>query len=208
MLAGTGCTFSTNHLKPLTPSKYSGSVTRHDAKVAVVLQEVVPGKPLAETVWDENGPFWDKEHSKTIGFIQNYTDYFFWMKFHSRFMVPFGAIFSEVMTSAAGNSFSAYQVTSGPAGASSDQPAGLRITVTVDHFAVWEEPMGNMNLALDCHYTVVDPAKNVSHEFTLSRKRGPRPVGWTSKQAIDEIDFQVKNFTGEAVEEILKHSSP
>jgi hypothetical protein len=52
---------------------FKKSLPRTDKHVVVWLEEVVPGKPLNETVWDSaSGPFWDQEESRQIGLTVSY----------------------------------------------------------------------------------------------------------------------------------------
>lgn len=81
-----------------------------EKKIIVLLEEVIPGKPLNETVWDSaHGPFWDQEESQQIGLTVSYrVDPIIMPGGASaattaqgaRWVVPFGPLVSHMMKSA------------------------------------------------------------------------------------------------------------
>ncbi|HXF10118.1 MAG TPA: hypothetical protein VN625_04985 [Desulfuromonadaceae bacterium] len=209
-LAGTGCSFHMTYLKPVEPPQFKSAAIRRDAHALVIFNEVIPGHPLPETIWDQSGPFWDAAHSHNIGFVQNYTDYIVALNIHSRQMIPFGRIFSDMITVATSNAFLRCDVAFSPQTAQSitNPPPDVQISINIDRFRVWESPMNNLNFSLDCHYQVIDRTKNTSTEYRLSRKAGPLYLGsmfhWDS-YFIKQTERQTDLFTEQAVAEILQN---
>jgi len=213
VVLGSGCSMHWDRTKVLTSRPYVAGIGHHDVRAAAVFEEVIPGKALPETVWDNDGPFWDQKYSQRIGFIQHYTDYFFYTEIETRFMLPFGRIFSDVMTSAISNACPSVRVAYHPADAqpltAGDKAADIQIIIKINRFSVSEEPLNHMNYSLGCHYQVIDRTKNVSHDYDLTRKAGPIPIGFTTHSAaVDEIDRQVRMMAEDATTEILKNCFP
>jgi|GEM_PF-3060840 len=215
-LLAAGCTFQSDRSRPLKSPPYTAGLERHNVHLAVVFDQVIPDKPLPETVWDNPGtpwgsssPFWDRRYSERVGFIRYYTDYFFYAKFETRVIVPFGRIFSDVLSSAASNACSSVQVAYDPAGAkrlASDGPPGMQVIVKLSRFSVVEEPKYQVNYSLDCHYQVIDRVKNVSRDYDLSRKTGPFSLEMGESAAtVDEIDRRARAMAEDAATEILKN---
>lgn len=83
---------------------------RTGKRVVVWFDEVVPGKPLNETVWDSaKGPFWDQEEAQQIGVTVSYKIDPVYMPAGAtaattatgaRWVVPFGTLMSGMMKSA------------------------------------------------------------------------------------------------------------
>src|SRR6185369_12176670 len=138
-LAGTGCSFHMTYLKPVEPPQFKSAAIRRDAHALVIFNEVIPGHPLPETIWDQSGPFWDAAHSHNIGFVQNYTDYIVALNIHSRQMIPFGRIFSDMITVATSNAFLRCDVAFSPQTAQSitNPPPDVQISINIDRFRVW-----------------------------------------------------------------------
>jgi hypothetical protein len=60
--------------QPLDTTPYTLQIPLENIEnINIIFEEVLPGKPLNETVWDnKSGPFWDIQESKQIGFTQDY----------------------------------------------------------------------------------------------------------------------------------------
>jgi hypothetical protein len=81
-----------------------------EKRVVVLFEEVVPGKPLNETVWDSAiGPYWDQDESRQIGVTVSYRVDPVIMSGGAtaattaqgaRWVVPFGPLISYMMKSA------------------------------------------------------------------------------------------------------------
>ena len=68
-LAGCGITLFPTKRKPLEITFIEKDLPTRSQKILVKFQEVIPDKPLKETVWDNvYGPFWDVEESQRIGY--------------------------------------------------------------------------------------------------------------------------------------------
>ncbi len=147
--------------KPLEPISFSRTLPDLPGGAIVVgFEESVPGKPLAETVWDNvSGPFWDAAESKQIGFTLDYKPQFFFVPPEmvplyakaginlndTRLIVPFGNILSSTVASAARKNFSQVNLCyDEECVRSSNAPTALRIKV--EQFFVWESPVNHMNL--------------------------------------------------------------
>jgi hypothetical protein len=136
--------------------------------LTVIFQEVIPGKPLNETVWDNTaGAFWDIKESKQIGFTQNYS------KFapvaatagiiggaiggavmgaaggpqlvDTRIIVPFGNIFALTLESAITKNIKHYLICFSSSCASKTLMLN-DLTIAINEFYVWEGPLNHLNL--------------------------------------------------------------
>jgi len=136
--------------------------------INIIFEEVLPGKPLNETVWDNrSGPFWDIQESKQIGFTQDYKK-FVPVVFtagllggaiggavvvgaagprlvDTRIVVPFGNVFSGTLESAIKNNHKNYSVCFNPP-CKSQAPSRNELQIKVEKFFVWEGPLNHLNL--------------------------------------------------------------
>jgi hypothetical protein len=158
--------------KPLEVEPYSRPLSRIDVDhINLVFEEVVPGKPLNETVWDNAiGPFWDVEESNQIGFTQDYT------KFlpvaagagliggviggaiagatagpklvNSRIVIPFGNIFSTTVESAISKSTEKHSTCYQPA-CEPQRTGANSLIIRINAFYVWEDPINHLNLLVN-----------------------------------------------------------
>ena len=164
----TSCT-SLARRKPLEIAPYNQQLTLNDIhEISVVFEEVIPSRPLNETVWDNaTGAFWDVEESKQIGFTQDYS------KFlpvaasagllggavggavvggiagpelvNTRIVIPFGNIFSKTFESAVDRNIEKHSACYQPG-------CPLRVTIhpnslkiKIGGFYVWEGPLNHLN---------------------------------------------------------------
>ena len=59
--------------KPVEIMGYTQEPPHIRSKIVVFFHQVIPDKPLNETIWDNViGPIWDPKESKQIGFTQHY----------------------------------------------------------------------------------------------------------------------------------------
>ncbi len=64
--------------KPVEIMGYTQEPPHIRSKIVVFFHQVIPDKPLNETIWDNViGPIWDPKKSKQIGFTQHYKAQFF-----------------------------------------------------------------------------------------------------------------------------------
>jgi hypothetical protein len=150
--------------KPLTVGEISRQFPSHTENIVVYFVEVVPSKPLPETVWDNvSGPFWNIAESNQIGFTQHYKAQFFAIPpallpavaqsgvnlIDSQLMMPFGRTFTGVFESALKASFSKYQICyDNPCVEKSIQQADYNrvLKIKISNFNVWEGPLNHLNL--------------------------------------------------------------
>ncbi len=135
----------------------------------VIFDEVIPGKPLNETVWDNaSGPFWDVEESKQIGFTQDYTSFIPVAAtagliggaiggavagaaagpdlVKTKIFIPFGNVFSRTFQAAMPKNMNDYSICFNSICASRQSPNGNELRITVEKFFVWEGPLNHLNL--------------------------------------------------------------
>jgi hypothetical protein len=166
----TSCT-SLSRRKPLEITPYSQQLSLTDLEdINIIFEEVIPGKPLNETVWDNAiGPFWDIKESEQIGFTQDYS------KFmpvaasagviggaiggavagvaagpklvKTRIVIPFGNIFSKTFESAIKNNIKNYSVCYTPSCAAQSSVQDL-LRIKINNFYVWEGPLNHLNLVV------------------------------------------------------------
>jgi hypothetical protein len=211
LCAGTGCSFHTDYLRTTPTAKFTGAVSHHEGRAAVIFQEVIPGKPLPETVWKSLEMVWDPEHSRKIGFVQNYHNYGIPTTTESELIVPFGRIFADTLTSAMSNSFSACQVAydARQAQALTNPPPDIQLNVAIDRFHVWEGPPNHLNFSLTCHYQVIDRVKTTSQEHHLLHQAGPLALGsiWHGGNYFaEQTEKQTVLFAEQAAEKIMQEA--
>lgn len=168
ILIFTSCA-SLDRRKPLEIESYKQKISLSSLEgIKIVFEEVIPGKPLNETVWDNaKGPFWDLKESNQIGFTQDYT------KFipvaatagiiggaiggaisgvavgpdlvKTRIVIPFGNVFSKNIESAIENNIENYSVCHGPK-CSVPSNSNSVLKLKIREFYVWEGPLNHLNL--------------------------------------------------------------
>ncbi len=156
---------------PLEVTPYCNPLSLPDiGNLRILYEEVLPNKPLNETVWDNaKGPFWDVEESKQIGFTQDYS------KFlpvaasagviggavggaiagltagpalvNTRIVIPFGSIFSKTLESAMVASTQKFTTCYAPNCGTQGSSQSL-LKIKIDQFYVWEEPLNHLNLVV------------------------------------------------------------
>jgi hypothetical protein len=189
----TSCASSHSSRAPLVITPYSQelSVTGVDV-ITILFDEVIPGKPLNETVWDNAvGPFWDIKESSQIGFTQDSSRS--WPVGFSvgvaggsgghtstgggvgvttgpkltktRIIIPFGKIFSRIFESAIRTNIKHYTVCYTPTCASQSS-AQNALKIKIINVSVWEEPINHLNLIVHGNSTFLKNGKVVKdYEF-------------------------------------------
>ena len=196
-LASTSCTLERR--KDLAIDSYTQQLALANTEdLKVIFQEVIPGRPLNETVWDNaTGAFWDIKESKQIGFTQDYS------KFvpvaatagliggaiggavagatagpqlvDTRIVIPFGNVFSGTFESAIAKNIKHYLICFNSSCAT--QPFSKNdLAIRVDKFYVWEGPLNHLNFFVkgECLYTT-DGKETKKYDFEksmLSQKLG------------------------------------
>jgi len=175
LLAVSSCTLERR--RDLSVDSYSQQLTlRNTGDLKVIFQDVIPGKPLNETVWDNaTGAFWDVKESKQIGFTQDYS------KFipvaatagiiggavggavagaaagpqlvDTRIVIPFGNVFSGTFESAIGKNIKHYLVCFNST-CSAQKFSENDLTIRINNFYVWEGPLNHLNFYVkgECIY--------------------------------------------------------
>ncbi len=217
--------------QPLDTTSYTLQIPLENVdNINIVFEEVLPGKPLNETVWDnKSGPFWDIQESKQIGFTQDYK------KFvpvvvsagvlggaiggavvgaaagptlvDTRIVVPFGNIFSGTFESAIKNNFKQYSICFNPS-CKSQAPSQNELKIKVEKFYVWEGPLNHLNLYAqgESRYTRAgDSTKGHRFETSmLSQKLGT--VMSTHKSFMKEMNRISNLFAQEITTDIIRNT--
>jgi hypothetical protein len=166
IFAVTSCTLERR--KDLAIDGYSQPLALSNTEdLKVIFEEVIPGKPLNETVWDNaHGPFWDVKESKQIGFTQDYS------KFvplaatagliggaiggavagaaagpqlvDTRIVIPFGNVFSGTFESAIAANIKQHLTCFNSSCAAQAFPDNV-LSIAIDNFYVWEGPLNHLN---------------------------------------------------------------
>src|SRR5688572_26858911 len=171
-MSGCGATLSPVKRKPVQVSSLETSLPSSGRKILVRFASTLPGKPLAETVWDNvSGAFADAEESRQIGFTQNYSKLVAAAAAgaviggpvgggvggavvgkhpsYTRIVIPFGRIFQGVFESGLQNTFPNSLTCSDDAceleKLKSAEPTRV-VRLRVAEFQVWEEPLNHINL--------------------------------------------------------------
>ena len=188
------CSSSQSLRAPLiiTPYRQQLSIMGVD-DITLIFDEVIPGKPLNETVWDNVvGPFWDGKESSQIGFTQNSSRS--WPVSFSvgvaggsgghtssgggvgvttgpkltktRIIIPFGNIFVRTFESAIRKNIKHYTACYTP-GCASQSSARNALKIKIINVSVWEGPLNHLNLTVHGKSTFLKNGKVVkNYEFT------------------------------------------
>ena len=211
--------------RSLSEAVFEKDLPVHHAKIVVYLAEVVPEKPLPETIWDNvNGPIWDVTESKQIGFTQHYKPQFFGIPpallpaaaqsgialIDTRIVLPFGRIFSGVLEAALKKAKLDYQICYdkkciADTAATSDQKALL---VQIKHFYVWEYPLNHISLYADGSSSY-SKQSGVVENYEFGRQLLRFELGSvlsTHSHFIRQMDMVSNKFAEDLVLDILQNS--
>lgn len=211
--------------KPLSEAAFEKELPVQHAKIIVYLAEVVPEKPLLETIWDNvNGPIWDVTESKQIGFTQHYKPQFFAIPpvllpaaaqsgislVDTRIVIPFGRIFSGVLEAALKKAELDYQICYdkkciSDAVAASNQQALL---VQIKHFYVWEYPLNHISLYADGSSSFSRQSGDIE-KYDFGRQILRYELGSvlsTHSHFMRQMDMLSNKFAQELVLDILENS--
>ena len=192
----TSCTSSQSRRAPLVITPYSQQLSVIGVDdITILFDEVIPGKPLNETVWDNAvGPFWDVKESSQIGFTQDSSRS--WPVMFSvgvggfsgghtstgggvgvttgpklaktRIIIPFGNVFSRIFESAIRTNIKHYTACYTPTCASQSS-ARTALKIKIINVSVWEEPINHLNLTVHGNSTFLKNGKVVKdYEFDKS----------------------------------------
>jgi len=206
--------------KPLLSSTHNIQIAGIPDKILVEFEEVIDGKPLNETVWDNvSGHFWDVTESNQIGFTQNYQTSVYptgvegtvipvTKVTQTRIVIPFGRIFSNTFESVI-SANTAEPYFSYNQNQSKDTQNSLLISdvlkVSIDSFKVWEAPLNHINLTVmgECSYTTGNATiKTIKFsKKLLNQKLGG--IFSTHNKFIKEMNRIANNFSEQVVWEIL-----
>jgi hypothetical protein len=211
--------------KPLSEPAFERDLPVQHAKIVIYLAEVVPEKPLPETIWDNvSGPSWDVAESKQIGFTQHYKPQFFAIPpallpavaqsgvalIDTRIVIPFGRIFSGVLEAALKKAKIDYRLCYDKKCISDagTEPNQQLLLVQIKHFYVWEYPLNHISLYIDglSSYSS-QPGIVENYEFgwqILRYELGS--VLSTHSHFIRQMDMVSNRFAEELVLDILENS--
>ncbi|MBJ6724388.1 hypothetical protein [Geomesophilobacter sediminis] len=209
---------------PLDEVSLKKPMPRVGEKVVVLFEDVVAGKPLNETVWDNAvGPFWDPEEAQQIGLTVSYRIDPVYMSTGAsaattatgaRWVVPFGPLISTMMKSALDQYFLAGVVcySDGCAkDAISTGRAGRMIKVK-SGFKVWTpSPTSlSLNYSSDLSFSVYSSSTLVTLSSGKSSliKRDMKLNPIISYSAINEMRKYSKEFAESVVADVLSKAFP
>jgi hypothetical protein len=222
MLSGmvlTACTLPRR--KDLDPSSFNRQVSVMPVQnLTIIFEEVVPGRPFKETVWDNvSGPFWDVEEAKQIGFTQNYKPQFFAIPpvllpvaaqsgmnlIDTRILIPFGNVLSAMFDSAARKSFATSRICFDETCVNRPIASDL-LKIKIDKFLVWESPLNHLNLYTKGKSTRAVSGKIIK-EYEFEKSMLSQKVGGiltTHSRVMDEMNRLSNQFAEELTAEILE----
>jgi hypothetical protein len=144
--------------EPLFVTGVRVPLAAHSERAIVYFEEVVPHRPLPETIWDNAvGPSWNIEESRQIGFTQEYSVLPVILppvavaatSINTRLVVPFGRSVSAVFESALRKAYPAHVTCfeeSCMQNAAAADPVATVLRIRFDAFYVWEGPVNHLNL--------------------------------------------------------------
>jgi hypothetical protein len=210
---------------PLETVAYAGP--RLEAPFSLLrLHSAVTGKPLRETVWEnEAGPRWDPRASTRIGFAQLYADPVDQIgagsiltpapvgsppsapgRTISRLSVPFGRLLVESLESAATAAPEHFAVCDSAQCDPAQFSADARVADLALRFSVWEEPLNHLNLAarleVTCAWQGGTPAPAVITHARLARPLSPGGLSW-HRQIVARMNAEANAFAHELTGRVL-----
>ena len=226
----TSCT-TLSRRKPLDITPYSQQLSLGNLEdINIIFEEVLPGKPLNETVCDNaSGPFWDIRESRQIGFTQDYK------KFvpvavsagilggaiggavvgaaagpklvDTRIVVPFGNIISGTFESAMKKNLKNYSICFNPS-CKSQSPSQNELQIKVEKFFVWEGPLNHLNLYVkgESRYR---RAGNIIKEYAFEKSMLSQKLGTvmsTHRSFLKEMNRISNSFAQEITTDIIKNT--
>lgn len=210
--------------KPLTIGEISQELPPHTENIVVYFVEVVPSKPLFETVWDNvSGPFWNVTESNQIGFTQHYKPQFFAIPppllpvaaqsgvnlVDSQIMMPFGRTFTGVFESALKKSFHNYQVCyDNSCLEKSIQQANYTqaLKIKITYFYVWEGPLNHLNLYVKGDCKLLNKNGTMVKEYDFERDMLHQKLGSvlsTHSSFIAEMNRLLNKFADDLSFEVI-----
>ncbi len=226
----TSCT-SLSRRKPLEITPYSQQLSLTDLEdINIIFEEVIPGKPLNETVWDNaTGPFWDIKESEQIGFTQNYSKFMPVAAVagvvggaiggavvgltggpelvNTRIVIPFGNIFSKTFESAIKNNIKNYFVCYTPSCASQSS-AQNSLKIKINNFYVWEGPVNHLNLVVQGK-SKYSRSGNVIKDYEFEKSILTHKLGTmmsTHSSFMKEMNRISNSFAQEITTDIIKNT--
>lgn len=215
--------------KPLTMGEISESLPSHPGTIVVYFAEVVPSKPLPETVWDNvSGPFWNVTESNQIGFTQHYKAQFFAIPpaalpavaqsganlVDSQIVMPFGRTFTGLFESALKKSFNKYLICyDKPCLEKAIQKDDLRtaLTIEIKSFYVWEGPLNHLNLYADGSSRLTSKDGNLIKDYHFEKDLLKQKLGSvlsTHSSFITEMNRLLNKFSQDIAVQIITKTIP
>ena len=201
--------------KPVGEVSFKQHIEARPVHALIFVESSLESKPLKETVWDNNGPLWSIQESERIGFTQNYVSTpvvtpsgstaIVYNK-GTRFSIPFGNIFSEMLYSGSKKRFEKVDVCfdQNCFGMASIESNPYIIKIKVEEFRVWEVPINKLNYKAKISYSVQKPAKDTVHGERTFEKESVFGILSTSYTVIDQMNEITKIFAQDIVANILK----
>ena len=200
--------------RPIENISFQKKLKSVEKTILVHFAENIPGKPLVETVWDNNGAFWNEEESKQIGFTQNYKiipvpGTVTAVNTGTIIVIPFGRYFTEMTKSATQVSFRISTFcydTSCVKEALSKQTFDYSLSVGIKKFRVWETYLNKINYSTEIIYVfqgMTGGKNNGVVKKTLTDKSIGSPLS-TSYSFIATMKELTHKFTEELVFDLFR----
>ena len=205
-----GCMlFNPTKRKPLDKITYKENVQSVHDTILVHFSDYIPKKPLSETVWDNNGAFWDRNESHQIGFTQNYKlvplpGSASVANKGTRIVIPFGRYLTEMTKSAFEKTYKGSQFCFGNDCVEemlSKQSYDHILTVSVKKFVVWETPMNKINYSVELFYEI-EKQGNKINSGTISKQIIDEPLGSPLSSSYTFI-AKMKEITNDYTEQLV-----
>lgn len=226
VLSGCGVTLSPVKRAPVQISPLETSLVPNIQTVLVRFESTLPGKPLAETVWDNvSGAFADAEESEQIGFTQDYSMLIpavaaggavggavaGTQSNYTRIVIPFGRIFEGVFQSGLQKVFpnsSACFDNSGELEKLKSAAPKYVVRLKVAEFQVWENPLNHLNLkaTVECKVCRAGKINRPEYVYEARNQATNQSIGsimTTSSGFINEMNKISNEFAAALSENIL-----
>jgi len=224
VMSASGCKVANR--RPVKIASLKTALVPGQQRLAVRIEETLPGKDLNVTVWDNvAGPFADAKEAKQIGYTQNYNQVVLASLagdpalamaaapalIESRIVIPYGPIFEQTFQSGLQQAFpNAVMLTNSQADAvaSASSPAKYLVQVRIAEFRVWEGPLNHINLTSQvvCHVQLTSDTSGAGSTFEVDRRITAQKIGSTLSTSggfIRKMNDIANTFAGDVTTEIL-----
>jgi hypothetical protein len=226
--SGCGVTLSPVKRAPVQISPFETSLLPNAHRVLIRFESTLPGRPLAETVWDNvSGAFADAKESKQIGFTQDYSKLIpaaaagggvggavvGTQQDYTRIVIPFGRILQGVfqfgLQKAFPNSSACFDDSCELEKLQSTAPRYV-VRLKVAEFQVREKPLNHINMeaVVECKVYRAGSTNRPEYVYEVRQQATNQSIGsimTTSSNFIREMNKVSNRFAGVLAEEILEN---